>query len=137
MSDYLQPVEKGWRIASIIGCTLAAIICLLLSVLLWADMIRRHSFEYDGKPLWLGAVVIGVIGAAAAFIAWRLRRRHPAANGATVLPAWFIQLFGVLFLVGQGFAAYHRGGTVFMAEGIVVALAMIFIGWRIEKGQRR
>jgi hypothetical protein len=137
VSDYLQPVARGWRVASIIGCTLSAIICLLLSVWMWTDMIQRQSFEYDGKPLWMGAILIGVIGAAAAFIAWRLLPRHTAANGVTVLPTWFIQLFGVLFLVGQCFAAYHKGNTVFMAEGIFVAVAMILVGWRIKRGQRR
>ena len=86
MADYLQPIGRAWRITSIVGCTLASIIYLLLSLMLWTDMIRRHSFDYGGKPLWMGAAVVGVIGFAAGFIAWRLVRRQAAANGITVMP---------------------------------------------------
>ncbi|GEM_PF-2262073 len=82
MTDFLQPVGRGWRIASIAGCTLTSVICLLLSLGLWTDMIRRHSFDYQGKPLWIGAAAIGGIGGAAAFIAWRLfvDRQLPTAS---------------------------------------------------------
>lgn len=136
MADYLQPVGSAWRIASIVGCTLTSIICLLLSVLLWTDMIRRHSLNYEGKPLWMGGAVVGVIGVAAAFIAWRLVRRHAAANGITVMPTWFIQLFGVLLLFGLCIVAYHRGTALFMVEGVVVCLAMLFVGRHIAKRQK-
>src|SRR5438045_4215885 len=118
MPDYLQPIGRAWRITSIVGCTFTSIICLLLSLLLWTDMIRRHSLDYAGKPLWMGAAGIGVIGVAAAFIAWRLVRRLAAANGVTLMPTWFIQLFGVLLLVGLCFVAYHRGSVLFMVEGV-------------------
>jgi len=137
MADYLQPVGRAWRITSIVGCTLTSIICLLLSLLLWTDMIRRHSLDYEGKPLWMGATVVGVIGVAAAFIAWRLVRRHAAANGVTVMPTWFIQLFGVFLLSGLCFVAYHGGSILFMVEGVFICLAMICVGRRIAKRQRQ
>ena len=136
MADYLQPVSRAWRITSIVGCTITSIICLLLSLLLWTDMIRRHSFHYQGKPLWIAAAVVAVIGLSAAFIAWRLVRRHAAANGVTVMPIWFIQLFGVLLLVGLCFVAYHRGNVLFMVEGVSLCLAMILVGRHIGKRQR-
>ncbi len=136
MADYLQPVSRAWRITSIVGCTLTSVICLLLSVMLWTDMIRRHSFDYEGKPLWMGAAVVGVIGLASAFIAWRLVRRQAAANGVTVIPIWFIQVFGVLLLSGFCFVAYHRDSVVFMFEGISICLAMIFVGRHIARRQR-
>ncbi len=136
MADYLQPVVRAWRITSIVGCTLTALICLLLSLMLWTDMIRRHSFEYEGKPLWMGAAVVGGVGVAAAFIAWRLLRRRAAANGVTVMPTWFIQLFGLLLLVGLCFVAYHRGSVLFMFEGVFICLAMIFVGRLIARRRR-
>jgi hypothetical protein len=135
MTDYLQPVSRAWRITSIVACTLTSIICLLLSLLLWTDMIRRHSLDYEGKPLWMGAAAVGVIGVAGAFIAWRLVRRHAAANGVTAMPTWFIRLFGVLLLSGLCFVAYHRGSTLFMVEGVFVCLAMLFVGHLIAKRQ--
>ena len=137
MADYLQPVSKAWRTLSLVACTFASIICLLLSLMLWTDMLRRRSIEYEGKPLWIAGVLIAVVGIAAAFIAWRLARRNAAANGITVLPTWFIQLFGVLLLLGLCFTAYLRGSPLFILEGVFVCLAMIFIGRRIAKRQRQ
>ena len=136
MADYLQPVGKAGRVISIIGCTFTSLVCLIVSLLLWTDMIRRQSFEYEGKPLWIGGLVIGFIGLAAAFIAWRLVRRDAAANGITVMPVWFIQLFGILFLVGLCFASFYRGTTVFMVQGVIISLAMIFIGRQIARKRR-
>ena len=137
MTDYLQPVSRACRTTSIVACTAASIICLLLSLLMWTDMICRRSFDYEGKPLWLGAIAVAVIGFAAAFIAWRLVRRQVAANGVTVMPTWFIQFFGVLLLTGSCLVAYQRGSVLFMVEGVFVYLAMIFVGRNIAKRQRQ
>ena len=136
MTDYLQPVGRAWRIISIVGCTLTSIVFLSLSLLAWTDMIRRHSLDYEGGPLWMGAVFAGVIGAAAAFIAWRLVRRNTAANGVTVMPVWFIQLFGFLLLAGLCFVAYFQGTALFLVEGVAVCLAMIFVGRHIAGRQK-
>jgi hypothetical protein len=137
MRDYLQPVGKALRIMSIIGCSLTSIICLLLSLKLWNDMIRRHIFTYDGKPLWIGAAIIGALGIAAGFIAWRLVRRQAAANGVTVLPTWFIQLFGIFFLIGLCFVAYDRHSVLPVFEGVFICFAMIFVGRHIAKKQKQ
>jgi hypothetical protein len=133
MTDYLQPVGKAGRITSIVACTMAAIIFLLLSLLMWADMIRRHSLDYEGKPLWVGASFVGAIGVAAGFIAWRLVSRQAAANGVTMMPTWFIQCFGVLLLAGLCFTAYYRHYVLFLFEGVSICLAMIFVGRHIAK----
>ena len=135
MTDYLQPVGRTWRITSIVACTLTSIICSLLSLLLWTDMIQRHSLDFEGKPLWMAAVLVAFTGAAAAFVAWRLVRRHAVANGITVMPIWFIQLFGVLLLVGLCLVAYYRGTVLFLVEGVFASLAMIFVGQYIAKRQ--
>ncbi len=137
VADYLQTVGRAWRIASIAACTLTSFVCLLLSLVLWTDMIRRRSFDYEGKPLWIGAAVVGGIGFAAAYIAWRLFRKQPAANGVTIIPTWFIRLFGVLLLSGLCFVAYYRDSALFLFEGVFVCLAMIFVGRNIAKRKRR
>jgi hypothetical protein len=133
VTDYLQPVGRAWRITSIAGCTVTSVICLLLSLMLWTDMIQGQSFEYEGKPLWMGAVVVGAIGTASGFIAWRIVCRQTAAYGVTVIPTWFIQCFGVLLLSGLCLIAYKRGSMLFIFEGVFVCLAMIFIGRHIAK----
>ncbi len=75
MTDYLRPVGRAGRIISVVGCTLVFLLCLLLSLLLRTDMVRRRSLEYEGKPLWIGAVMVAATGLAA------------AVTGVTVLPA--------------------------------------------------
>ena len=136
MHDYLQPVSKIWRILSILACALASFLSLLTSLWLWTDMIQRQSLQYDGKPLWVGAVTISVIGISTAFIAWRLLCHHYAGNGVTSLPTRFIQLFGIVLLVGLGCVAYYKGKTSFIIEGISICLAMIFVSRNIAKRQR-
>lgn len=133
MVDYLQTVGKAWRVTSIAGCMLSSIVCLIVSLVLWTDMFHRNSFEYEGKPLWMGAAVVGVIGIATGWISWRLVRRHAAANGVTVMPTLFIQLFGVLLLGGLCLAAYHRKSGLLLGQGVSICLAMIFAGRHIAK----
>ena len=137
MPDYLKRVSSGGRILSILGCSAASIICLVLSVMLWTDMLRRHSFEHDSKPLWMAAVVVIVLGLGAGFISWRLIRRATAENGITTMPLWFIQIFGVLLLLGLSFVAINRGDMLFLYEGASVCLAMIFISRHIARKQRK
>ena len=136
MTDYLHPVGRAWRTSSIVASTLASIVCLVLSFVLGTDMMRRQSLTYDDKPLWLALVLVGAVGVASAFIAWRLVGRRASANGVTDIPVWFIQLFGVLLLLGFCFVAYHRGTSVFMVEGAMVCLAMIFLSRRIATRRR-
>ena len=136
MVDYLDPVSKVARISSIVCCTMASVICLLLSILFWTDMIQRNNFHYQGKPLWIGVASISVVGIFCAFIAWRLICRHTAANGITVLPTWFIQLFGVLLLIGLCFASYLNGNVLFLVEGISLCMAMILVSRHIANKQK-
>ena len=75
---------------------------------------------------------MGVLGFFASYLAWRLWRGSLSANSVTIMPAWFIQVFGVFFLAGLAFAAYS-GSKLFLIEGAFVALAMIFVGRHIAK----
>lgn len=71
-------------------------------------MFREWRFTFDGKPLWIGAVIISMVGIASAFITLRLARRDSSSNDVTTLPVWFIQSFGVLYFIGLGFVAYDK-----------------------------
>jgi hypothetical protein len=137
VTDYLQPVGKAGRIVSIVGCMITAIVCQLVSIVVATDMIQRGSINYQGKPLWMSVLVLGLLGGAAAFIAWRLVRRHASANGITILPVRFIQLSGILLLTGLCFVAWYRGSVIFMFEAVPIFVAMIFVGTHIAKKQRQ
>ncbi len=135
MPDYLKPVTRTWKLAAILACVLASVVCLLLSLVLWTEMIQKQVFSYEGKPLWIGGVVLSVLGLASGFCGWRLACRRASANGVTLLPTWFIQMFGMLFLIGQLVVVYAMGPAFLSIEGILVCLAMIFIGRRIARTQ--
>lgn len=86
-------------------------------------MIRRGSLNYEGKPLWVGAAVVGVIGIAAADIAWRPVRRHAAANGVTVMPTWVHSAFRSSLVVrpllrrlSARHDTFHVGGRFHMSD---------------------
>src|SRR5436305_12512505 len=121
MTDLLQSVGRGWRIFCAVVCAIGAILFLLVAVVLSADMLRRGTFEQDGKPLWVGVVIVGILGLVTAYLSWRLARGRPSANGVTLLPTWFISAFGLLLLVGVVCASYGMRRPIFAFEGVFVA----------------
>ncbi|HEY1598664.1 MAG TPA: hypothetical protein VGG64_03630 [Pirellulales bacterium] len=135
MADFLQPVSRAWRLFGIVGSALSAIILLSLSLAVCADMVRQRSLYYEGRPLWLGVAFIGLFGMAAAFISWRLARRHVAHNGVTLIPTWLIQVFGIILVPGMFIAFHYTGFIFFLTSGAVICLAMIFVRRNIAKAQ--
>ncbi len=136
MNDYLEPANKIWQIACCVVSGIAAVTFLFGSTVLWMSMIREWQFTFQGKPLWIGAVITSIVGVASAFIALRLARRG-TANGVTTLPAWFIQSFGVIFLVGAGFVAYDKKDLLFAVEGGSIGVAMILVNLGIARRQKK
>jgi ATP-dependent Clp protease adaptor protein ClpS len=128
MADYLQPVGDATRRIAAFACLLAALVAAPVTLLIVIDMVRRGDFYYDGKPLWVGAVVCGLIATASGWMAVRLWTDR-SANGVTILPVWFIEVFGVLFLTGTIWVGVERGGLWdgSVAIGIGVGVAMLLI----------
>ena len=136
MPDYLKPVGKLVTRLSVIGCAVAGMIFLLLFAVLLASMLSRGSFTYEGKPLWMSLPITAGLGAAALWIAWRLHTNAVAPNSITVMPVWFVRVFGVLFLAGMVLAALASGRKYLLIEGIPVALAMIFLDRLIARRRK-
>ena len=137
MQDYLQPAGRLWRFSCIAASVLAAAMSLSASAFMWYHMFEEGTFQFDGKPLWIGVLILTVVGLAAAFVAIRLTRGSIASNGVTSMPVWFIQSFGGLLLVGVGAVAYDRGDWVFAIRGWLLCVAMIFVSWNIAKRRRK
>lgn len=72
------------------------------------------------------------------YLSWRLWRRSVSQNRVTTMPTWFIQAFGICFLVGMVVVAMSGGSMKNLVEGIPIALAMIYVGRNIarRKGSR-
>lgn len=133
MQDYLQKVGKGWRIASAIACTLATMLFLLFFGILCAEARRQHGFHRDNVGLLAALLIMGLLAFFTFYLAWRLWQGSVSKNGATAMPTWFIQIFGICFLAGSAIVAFTGGSKSLFIESIFLAVAMIFVGRNIAR----
>lgn len=126
MTDYLQPVGDGFRRFAAVACLVVAIICATLSLLAFADMAHRQRLDHEGKPLWAGAAFCGLLAIASGWICARLWTGR-RANRVTVMPIWFIEVFGALLLAATLWVAREHGILWGGTTGIGVCLSMLFI----------
>lgn len=135
--DYLMDVGRSLRLVSAVLLGLFAVICGLIGA---GGAIACVVLAGEGKPGIFPFLLYLAAGMAAfgLFIAWlalRLARGDRSANQVTVLPAWVIQVFGVLLAPGmlaganEGIQRRQWNVTV-MCVGIVVA--MIGVPWLIR-----
>ena len=72
-------------------------------------------------------LVFGFLFIATGWMAIRLIRQERAANGVTVMPESFIQIFGFVFLFSIVAVAVINRNIWLIGEGVGIALAMIGI----------
>jgi hypothetical protein len=112
---------------------LAFLACLLLEYFMCSALFRRHSPTSDGTGLLLVITTgVAIFGFALLLVAWRIMAGKLSANGRTLLPTWFIQAFGAVMFVSSGMTSYLQGPAYFLLEGLMVFLAMIVVGKRID-----
>lgn len=116
--------------------SIGAALFLLMFLALCIEAVRSHIFASNELGLPIALAIIGVLTFFSIHIAWRLWRGSLSSNGVTLMPTWFIQAFGVFFLAGIAFVAYHNPTYPLLAEGVSVALAMVFFGRNLAKRKR-
>jgi len=122
--DYVARVSEPTRWSAIVLLLVATIVstaCFLLVVgiaILGID-------DVPAGPLYSCMAIFGVLTVVCGWMLIRLLRRHRASNGRTVMPEWFIQLFGVVFFVGICVTAIFKGQWWLFSEALGVAFAMI------------
>ena len=132
--DYTANVSEPERYSAVVALMLGTIVsafCLLL-------MLAFAMFgDDDGPagPLYLCLAIFGTTTIVCGWILIRLLRRRRASNGRTVMPLWFIQVFGVLFLTGLCATAFFNGHRWLAAEAVGAALAMIGIRSLLRKSE--
>ncbi|MEM7558628.1 MAG: hypothetical protein AAF394_05865 [Planctomycetota bacterium] len=124
--DYIANVsvpERWAAIAMLLAGTIVSAACFLLAVgvaIVGVDDMRT-------SPLYGCIAIFGLLTAVCGWMLIRMLRRQRAANGRTVMPEWFIQLAGIVFLIGICVIAVLGRIPWLFSEALGVALAMIGI----------
>lgn len=132
MADYLQPVSDGVRRIAALACLLASLVSGSMTCLVIAGMIERGRLDHNGKPLWIGAAICGLIAAATGWMTVRLWIGR-STNGVTVLPIWFIELFGLLFFIALVWVGIQKGWMLGVSMAVGVAISMLMVRRAIAK----
>ncbi len=135
MADYLQPVSQPVRRLAIIALGLATLVLVAIVLFLAALPLFAPGFKPEHIPFLLGAIALfGVLLVACAWMLARILKGAPSSSGLTVLPLWFIRVFGVLFIGCAVVAAWHgQLPLLLLLEVGSVGLAMIFVGRLVRR----
>lgn len=123
-----QKVSEVLRVVCAVATSFGAALFLFMFASLCVEAVRHHEFSSHELGLPIALAIIGLLTFFCAHISWTLWRRSLSSNGITMMPTWFIQMFGVFFLVGIAFVAYHNPSYPLLAEGVSFAFAMVFFG---------
>jgi hypothetical protein len=124
------------RVACAIAITLAAVLFALMFAALCVEAVRRHELSKHELGLPIALAIVGLLTLFSTHISWKLWRGRVSPNGVTIMPTWFIQSFGLFYLAGILFVAYHRPTYPFLIEGVCVAYCMIHFGRHIAERKR-
>src|SRR5262245_18909361 len=127
MPEYLKEVGRTARLLSIVGLSLTTVILGLLTFLIVYDLASGRVPGRDRGLLTAAGLLFGLLLFASGWMLLRLLRRTRSANGVTMMPAWFIQAFGVLLGGGVLFAAIVGRQWLFTVQGAGVIVSMIFV----------
>jgi hypothetical protein len=138
--DYLQETNPAVRWVAALALGLASLILGVLALggavaCMVADLPPKDGVPARAVMLPFAAafgLVAGFLGA----MARRLRSTERSANGVTLMPAWFISGFGVLFFAGLVWAAIRADAPFMLVECGIVALAMVLVG-RLARAKRQ
>jgi len=104
--------------------TLVAALLALIFAGLCLHGVRHHQFSDHGLEVCWVLSFIGLLTFFSACISWRLWRGSLSSNGVTLMPTWFIQMFGVYVLIGIAYVAYYNPKYWVQAAGAFVAYGM-------------
>ncbi|BET65456.1 hypothetical protein ASA1KI_03740 [Opitutales bacterium ASA1] len=136
MTDFLQPVGRSGRVVSGVACAILALLFLACAILLWDRVAEALSNTSTGDLPWPAPAVLTLLAIVAGFWAYRLIRGAVSSNGVTILPAWFLEVFGTLVLIGLAVGAYIERDGFLLLKGLPVFFAMVLIRRHIEKRKK-
>src|SRR5262245_10254569 len=104
--DYLADVGGAARIFAIVGLAVAFLVLGGIDSILVTLFIHGRVRPKDQRSLWSCVGLVGVLWLVSGWLLLRLVARRRSANGITLMPTWFIQLFGVVFAVALIFTSF-------------------------------
>ena len=136
MSDYLREVGRTARILAIVGLSLAIAVLAVLNLLLVVAVMGGGVPARMLGPLVGSALLFGFLIFASTWMLLQLLQGSRSRNQTTMMPVWFVQMFGILLGAGSVFAAVAGQQPLFVIEGLAVSLTMIFLPRRLRRSRR-
>jgi hypothetical protein len=99
MMEPTQLVSRTAKQFSTVACVIGALVGWCLTVVLVWGLIAEHTLYHNGKPVWIGGVILGYFSFALSWFAVRLIRRPLPLGGRTMMPRWFL-IATVAFFAG-------------------------------------
>ncbi len=135
--DLLEPAGRLFRTCAAALMTIATILVGTLLLVLVIDHIARRSLYYGGKPLWVCTLVFVYLTPASAWLTVRLWTGTPTDDRPTLMPLWFIELYGLLSCVGFVAIGITTSSPSFAVSGLGVPLAMLLIRRTVRRAAER
>ena len=137
MADYLAPVGPLGRRFALVSCFIATLISAAFSGITVAAMVQQGSFfDNNGKPLWVGACLMAFLTLVTGWMTARLWS-GASGNGVTLMPVWFIEVFGGLMMVGMLLGVFVGQWHVLLLPGVIsIALTMLLIRRQVRRHLR-
>ncbi|MDP1562172.1 MAG: hypothetical protein Q8M16_12405 [Pirellulaceae bacterium] len=122
--EYLAKVSRPVRSIAILAMLFTCGVnsaCLLLII---GVLFVVHD-NVPWGPIFGSFAIFGFLSFTSGWISIRLIREQRAANGQTLMPIWFIQIFGVIFLIGTVTTAVITGKFWLLGQSVGIAIVMI------------
>lgn len=135
MTDYLQPIgPKGRRYALIAALTATLFFAAGIFILIAAMTPNAPRFN-GGKPLWPAIGTLALLASVSGWLSLRLWLGH-SANGVTLMPVWFIETCGAVFMLAILFSLLDGGWHWMVPGGISIPTAMLLIRRQVRRRSR-
>ena len=128
-TNYIAEMNDSTRRLAIAALVVAMVVCSACFSVAVAVAILHIPNQPNAPigPLFGCIAIFGFLTIATSWMTIRLIRHERAENGRTVMPESFIQIFGILFLIGILAMAILNRNIWLVGEAVGIAFAMIGI----------
>ena len=91
-------VSRTAKHLSAAGAVLGSLVGWFLTVVLVGSLVEERTMYHNGKPVWIGGVILAYFSFALSWFAFRLIRQPLPTEGGTMMPRWFLVMTIALFV---------------------------------------